>query len=353
MAYAIFRTAKYKTNYSIGGLMGHHLREKPAKIKGLDPSRSHLNICIGAPDRAALFKAVRERIATCTRKSRPDANRVVELVATASPVFFSDKSHEDQKAYLLECVDFAKQKFGEANVVGAYLHFDEKTPHVHIVCVPLETSMRTTKKMTREITALNAGHFFGGKEKMIALQDEFAAFVQARGHDLKRGEPKTETNRDHVPVAEYWKEQKHQIDAAGVAAADLLNDAAMSNKTAFRRGSELDKEWTKVREKAHDLDKREAQIVELEKVTQQLHENMLPAKQLADLVARPELVGMLDFLVKNQDARDLVALLKTDPAMAASVAQNLNVARSVGLIPYGAFDNSALKIYTNDSPTPF
>ena len=51
MAYAIFRITKYKTNHAIGGIMRHHLREKPDEVEGLDPSRSHLNITIGAADR--------------------------------------------------------------------------------------------------------------------------------------------------------------------------------------------------------------------------------------------------------------------------------------------------------------
>lgn len=240
MAYAIFRTAKYKSNEKIGGLMKHHLREEPAKVKGLDPSRTHLNITIGAPDRRALFKAVKARIATATRKPRPDANRVVELVATASPEFFANKSYEEQKAYLLECVDFAKEQFGAENVVGAYLHFDERTPHAHIVCVPLETSIRTTKKMAREITTLNASYYTGGNERMVKWQDDFVQFVQAKGHDLKRGEPKAETQRDHVPIAQYWKEQKREVDAAHVAVVDLLTTASSEAKQAadMRREAE-------------------------------------------------------------------------------------------------------------------
>jgi hypothetical protein len=75
MAYAIFRTAKYKANQKISALMTHHLREKPEKVDGADPSRSHLNVVVGAADRRALFKAVRDRIATCTRKLRISAHR--------------------------------------------------------------------------------------------------------------------------------------------------------------------------------------------------------------------------------------------------------------------------------------
>ena len=308
MAYAIFRTEKYKNTDKAKGVMAHHLRESPGAAPNADPTHSHLNITIGAPTRSALTKAVNERLATCTRKPRPDANRIVELMCTASPEFFEDKSYDEKKAYLLDCVEFAKHKFGAENVVGAYLHFDEKSPNVHIMCVPLETSMRTTKKMTREITALNAGHYFGGKEKMVVWQDEFAAFVQGRGYDLKRGEPKAETGRDHTPVAQYWKDQKQHIDAASVAAADHLDDAATQSRVAAellaiavdeaqrtgfeaqtlmvqrgsldaeqsalaelraamqRQGAALDQEWGKLRAKAGDLETRERHLASNESI---------------------------------------------------------------------------------------
>lgn len=411
MAYAIIRTAKYKTNVAIAGLMRHHLREEPSKIKGLDPSRSHLNLTIGAQDSKALFKAIADRIATCTRKPRPDANRIVEMVVSASSEFFAPKSYDEQKAYLLDCVEFGKTKFGADNVVGAYLHFDESGIHGHILCTPIETSVRTTKKTSKTVTTLNADHFLGGKAKMVQLQDEFAAFVQAKGHDLKRGEPKAETAREHVPVAQYWKQQKQEIDAAAVAAADHLDDTAIKSRvasdllagavyeaqrTGFEaqamavqrgalnaeraaleelreamkgQGAAVDKEWSKLRARVASLDRLEADLIErskgqdlitdiarsaaqrdaesakLARETAQLwHDemsqkmdafieregNLLPAEKLAELVKRPELVGMLEFLSERQDARDLLALLKADPAMGEMVRQNIELAVGMG-----------------------
>lgn len=231
MAYAIFRIEKYKTNHAIGGIMRHHLREAPEEVAGLDPSRSHLNITIGAANRPALFKAIRARLATTTRKPRPDANRIIENVFTASPEFFKDMPYENQKTYLLHCVDFAKDIYGADNVVGAYLHFDEKSPHCHVLCVPIETSTRTTKKSRRQVTTLNAGHYLGGSEKCMDLQTRFAEFVQGKGYDLKRGEPKSETKRRHVPLREYYAE----IAASKQAATELLAEAANEASAAAQK----------------------------------------------------------------------------------------------------------------------
>ena len=404
MAYAILRTEKYKTRNTIAGLVGHHLRIPGSKLDNVDASRSHLNVVIGAHDRDSFNKAVKARIDTCTRKPRPDANKVVEMLLGASPEFFEGKSYAEQKSYLSDCVDFAKQFFGEENIVGAYMHFDEKTPHVSVMVVPIETSVRKTKKQEREVTTLNASHYLGGQAAMIQMQTDFALFVQARGHDLLRGEPKAETDREHEPLGAYWKKQAQEIDAAAVAAADHLDDAAIKSRvasdllavaldeaqrTGFEaqamavqrgalnaeraaleelreamkgQGAAVDKEWSKLRARVASIDRLEADLIErskgqdlitdiarsnaqrdwdaakLARETAQLwHDemsqkmnafieregNLLTAEKLAELVKRPELVGMLEFLSERQDARDLLALLKADPAMGQMVRQNI------------------------------
>lgn len=414
MAYVILRTEKYKTRNTIAGLVGHHLRIPGSKLDNVDLSRSHLNVVIGAHDRDSFNKAVRGRIATCTRKPRPDANKVVEMMLGASPEFFEGKSYEEQKAYLYDCLDFAKQFFGEANIVGAYMHFDESTPHLSILAVPIETSVRKTKKMEREVTTLNASHFFAGKDAMIQMQTDVALFVQARGHDLLRGEPKSETRREHEPLGAYWKKQAQEIDAAAVAAADHLDDAAIKSRvasdllavaldeaqrTGFEaqamavqrgalnaeraaleelreamkgQGAAVDKEWSKLRTKSQDYETREQKLAfeesrvvmkqqaldirnktaiddaertkaalasirekedQLRKGLMALQErqsDVLGAEEVAELVRRPELLGMLDYLAKNPAARELVALAQVDPAMAEVVRANLEVAAGMG-----------------------
>ena len=350
MAYAIFRVKKYKTNHAIGGIMRHHLREAPEEVDGLDPTRSHLNITIGADDRPALFKAIRARLATTTRKPRPDANRIIENIFTASPEFFDGMPYESQKAYLFHCIDFAKEVYGADNVVGAYLHFDEESPHCHVLCVPIETSTRTTKKSSRQVTTLNAGHYLGGSEKCINLQTRFAEFVQGKGYDLKRGEPKSETKRRHVPLREYYAE----IAASKQAATELLAEAASEASTAAqkrrqaehalerlkldreaveaerdaiqKRYAEVDEEWTRARaanQKARDYEDR------AQKLAQQGLAGIQGVKRLAAIANRPELAGMLELLAENATARELLALYQHDPKM-AQVVQN-NVALAVGM----------------------
>jgi hypothetical protein len=379
MAYVILRTEKYKTRNTIAGLVGHHLRIPGSKLDNVDLSRSPLNVVIGAHDRDSFNKAVRGRIATCTRKPRPDANKVVEMMLGASPEFFEGKSYEEQKAYLYDCLDFAKGFFGEANILGAYMHFDEGTPHISILATPIETSVRKTKKTEREVTTLNASHFFGGKDAMIQMQTDVALFVQARGHDLLRGEPKSESNREHEPLGSYWKQQAKTIDAAAAAAADILNDAAIESQTAAdlfdhaaqeanRTGVEattltaqrdaLDAGDKALRKRELDCAARESVISLKEthaaetmrranqarsaadklwdRATKEMKEaerlgalyidaqkQLLEVHDIARIAARPELEGMVKLLAESEDARDLLFLMQHDPEMVSYIRTSM------------------------------
>ena len=281
MAYAIFRAERYKTNSGISGIVDHHLRAPGAKIDGVDPSRTHLNVNIGPDNRRGFFEAMNARLATCTRKPRPDANRVVEFMMGASPEFFATKTYDEQKAYLADCLDFAKEHFGEANIVGAYMHFDERTPHLSILATPIETSIRKTKKKSGEQTVLNATHFLGGPEQMVQLQTDFALFVQGRGHDLLRGEPKSETRRKHEPLSVHWRKKTLEIEQAGIAAADLLNEAAMTNRAVSDvldhvalQANKVDSESLELSNMRADLEASGVGLAEMKATTKRLADGL-------------------------------------------------------------------------------
>ena len=211
-------------------------------------------------------------------------------------------------------------------------------------------SLRLSSSTQNGIEPLNAGHYLGGSEKCINLQTRFAEFVQGKGYDLKRGEPKSETQRRHVPLREYYAE----IAASHQAATELLAQAASEASAAAqkrrqaehelerlkldreaveaereaiqKRHGEADAEWTRARaanQKARDYEDR------AQKLAQQGLAGIQGVKRLAAIANRPELAGMLELLAENATARELVELYQHDPKM-AQVVQN-NVALAVGM----------------------
>ena len=81
---------------------------------------------------------------------------------------------------------------------------------------------------------------------------------------------------------------------------------------------------------------KEAELSKGLMALQERQSDVLRAEEVAELVKRPELLGMLDYLAKNPEARELVALAQVDPAMAEVVRANLKIASGMGASVHAA-----------------
>lgn len=109
-------------------------------------------------------------------------------------------------------IGWAKATFGEANVVGAHLHMDEQTPHLHVTVVPIVTAER--KKKARESNAqkryrtkpkggarLSADDIMT-RDNLTRFQDTYAEAMAQFG--LERGIRGSEAR--HVDQHEYYRQ---------------------------------------------------------------------------------------------------------------------------------------------------
>lgn len=372
MAFTILRSGKYKAHASINKLTAHNFRVTPEKVKGLKPENSHLNITKGCQTPEELKAKLKERIASCSRKARPDANKMVEFMMTASPEFFEGKSYEESKAYLEDGLDYVTKMYGEANILSATFHFDEKTPHVHIMVVPIETSIRKTKYTEKTVTCLNAKAFIDGPAHLVKIQDHFAQFIKDRGHDLERGVSKFETGAVHVPVPQYWDEKVKEINATNAAAADLLDQTAIETKKAtdlrrevehshsaieferkeladkikavdgdlarareakltaqkleamsFQKAAELEVEKMKLSKRSKTLSEKLTDVKTIKERYETRIQKLASSTELMTIATTPDLAPMVRYLNENPEAREVLTLLKRDPDMTKAVLEAL------------------------------
>ena len=109
-------------------------------------------------------------------------------------------------------VRWAKETFGEENVVGAHLHMDEQTPHLHVTVVPIVTTER--KKKASEAKARKHYRTKSGnaprlsadsimtRENLTHFQDTYAEAMAQFG--LERGIRGSEAR--HVDQHEYYRQ---------------------------------------------------------------------------------------------------------------------------------------------------
>lgn len=135
---------------------------------------------------------------------------------TASPEFFKGKSRTELKAFFTHAAGFLIDRIGRDNFISAVVHMDEKTPHMHLVFVPLTEDKR-----------LCAKEIIGNRKKLIAWQDDFWTHMVKKYPDLERGESAGETGRDHIPTR-VFKEMAH-LNRQRVKLDELLSGLSAFN----------------------------------------------------------------------------------------------------------------------------
>lgn len=93
-----------------------------------------------------------------SRKPQKNAAAAIEFVFTASPEWFQNHSSQDSTAFLTDCEKFIEKRYG--HILQRNIHFDEQTPHIHVLCTPIVGQKYTSST------------FLGGREGLRKLQDD-------------------------------------------------------------------------------------------------------------------------------------------------------------------------------------
>lgn len=116
---------------------------------------------------------IQREIDTAGARTRSNSVVALDTIYTASPEFF--KLHDTQTIdkFFQDCLDYHRQRYG--HVVSAIVHYDEQTPHMHIMSVPLTQDGR-----------LSAREIVGNRVTMAHAQDMFFEQV-GKSYGLERG----------------------------------------------------------------------------------------------------------------------------------------------------------------------
>jgi hypothetical protein len=253
MNYALIRTAKLKTMGNIAASGQHNFRER--ETPNADPSRTALNTTTGAESSEKLVEAVKDRLAT-VKTVRKNAVLVLEYFVGASPEWFAEQTPKARKAYFDDAEKWLKERHGAENVVCITRQYDESTPHIAAYVVPIDPKGR-----------LNASHWQDGRQKMHALQTDFAKDV-GKQHGLERGIEGSKA--DHVPIKQYYELVNQPFEELPVVVtrmpAKLRPEpekpgllAGSSSKDAYQRDHakwEKDRAATDAQTKAHIAERR-------------------------------------------------------------------------------------------------
>lgn len=168
--YCIMRTEKRKRQ-DIAGLQREATRTAMEYNNQVTPGMEIYNQELVHSD--AWLADIQREIDAAGAKTRSNSVVGLDTIYTASPEFF--KLHDSQTAddFFRDCLEYHRQHYG--HVVSAVVHYDEQTPHMHIMSVPLTRDGR-----------LSAREIVGGRAQMSHAQDNFFEQVGQR-YGLERG----------------------------------------------------------------------------------------------------------------------------------------------------------------------
>ena len=120
---------------AIGHMLAHYDRgAEHIRNECVDRTRSHLNYNLASelqPDRQGDF--IKRRCSEVKVQNRKDVNLMCTWIVTVP----KDLPENEHKQFFKTAFDFMSERYGKENVISAYVHMDETTPHMHFAFIPV------------------------------------------------------------------------------------------------------------------------------------------------------------------------------------------------------------------------
>ena len=219
VSYSVFRIQGIKTTGDLVGISKHNKDRVSHTNQDIDTSKSKDNIIliecnnynskfndIVAPmkqEHTERMKTMRaDRIKTFNQHINSSKNDVAfEMVFTSDNEFFDGLNRNDIKKWAEKSLDFVTKDLGieRRNILHAIVHMDEKTPHLHVVAVPLVKTYN--KKQNKDVWSISRRQYINGKSQLSKAQDIYNQRMNEIGYKLDRGEKGS--SKEHTTKAQY------------------------------------------------------------------------------------------------------------------------------------------------------
>lgn len=203
MSYAIIRNAKYKRENLMAVYRHNERKNKNYSNKDIDRTKTYLNYSLKDPE----FNYVKEfdkiiKKYNLKGQIKTVSNIVCEYMITSDSDFFKRIGEEETKRYFATAYKFVSEykDLGEKYILSAKVHYDEKSPHMHLIFLPV---VHTKDKKGNPIDKIACSEFWKAKDSYRQLQNAFFEYMVETGFDLQRSLPKEETKRIHYTLKEY------------------------------------------------------------------------------------------------------------------------------------------------------
>lgn len=209
----VMRIEKRKRQ-DVSGIQRENNRTAAEYNNQVDRERSGLNLQLIQSDN--WMQDIKAEIERAGARTRSNSVVALDTLYTASPSFFEGKTREQTEDFFRDCLQFHQRQFG--HIISAVIHYDETTPHLHIVSVPLTADGR-----------LSAREIVGNRQNMSRMQDDFFEQV-GRSYGLERGTRSDgQEKRKHISAQEKrMRELEQQVNALSERVERLTEQAELT-----------------------------------------------------------------------------------------------------------------------------
>lgn len=293
--FCVMNIQKRKKN-DITGIQREATRTATEYNNRVQPGMDALNVSLIQSNN--WMQDIQSEIDRAGAKTRSNSVVALDAIYTASGEFFKDKSTEECNQYFQDCLQFHQRRFG--HIVSAVVHYDETTPHMHILSVPLTQDGR-----------LSAREIIGNRANLSKMQTEFFEQV-GKEYGLERGvqmdgqEKKKRITAQEHKLREVTAEKQKQLEEL---------DAIKHSKQSARERA------TRAREQAEQQQAENSRLRIVEsKIRSKMEGQQTTARQLAEMNqnARQELrktkeqLEVLKGYLDKAEQRELEELYKQD-----------------------------------------
>lgn len=194
--FCIMRTEKRKRT-DLSGIQKENTRTATEYNNKVSPGMDIFNVVLKESNN--WLQDIDNEIKAAGAKARSNSVLALDTIYTASPQFFQERTNAENDKFFQDCLKFHESHFG--HIISAVVHYDETTPHLHVISVPLTKDNR-----------LSARDVIGNKSRMSKTQDAFFEQV-GRGYGLARGiHMDGQEKKEHISAQEHeLREIKRQI----------------------------------------------------------------------------------------------------------------------------------------------
>ena len=176
------------TKAATGHICAHYERKKDERgqyykfhNQSIDPERTPLNYNLAPPREGGQVEFIRRRLSEVKCLKRDDVKVLCTWVVTLPKysrvtdgtdltMTYDDAPDRAREAFFERTYRFLSDRYGERNVISAYIHMDEVTPHMHFAFIPVtDDRKRGGEKVSAKevLTKADLQAFHGDFEKYL------------------------------------------------------------------------------------------------------------------------------------------------------------------------------------------